>query len=44
MINYYHRFIPRAAEILTPLFDALTAKELSWSDSCELAFTKAKDS
>ena len=45
MINYYHRFIPRVAEILAPLYDALggrQATELSWTDSCECAFESAK--
>ena len=45
MINYYHRFLPHVAAILTPLHAQATGKgqHLDWSEDCELAFQKAKD-
>ena len=45
VVNYYHRFISHAAEILSPLYDVLggpTSVELNWTDSCDRAFEAAK--
>ena len=47
MINYYHRFIPNAAGILTPLYHLSSAKQKQlgeWNQTHEHAFTSAKDS
>jgi hypothetical protein len=48
MINYYRRFIPKAAQLLKPLFDSLTHtkkssnKPVTWTESMEQAFTDSK--
>ena len=42
LINYYHRFVPRCAEILQPLHLALAADSITWTASCQLAFDAAK--
>ena len=42
LINYYHRFVPRCAEILQPLHLALAADCLTWTASCQQAFDAAK--
>jgi len=46
MINFYHRFIPSAAKIMTPLYDALKAggkqSSLSWSQEMSKAFQQSK--
>lgn len=44
MINFYHRFIPKAADILHPLNDLLKSKtkELDWSTSTTAAFRRVK--
>ena len=44
MINYYRRFIPKAAHHLYPLFDVLKGKPklLKWSDDCQRAFDAIK--
>ena len=47
MINYYHRFIPNAAGILTPQYHLSSTKEKQleeWNQTHEHAFTSAKDS
>ena len=46
MINYYHRFLPHIAGILTPLHAQSHGKgqQISWSESCQEAFEKAKES
>ena len=47
MINYYQRFIPNAAGILTPLYHLSSTKEKQleeWNQTHEQAFTSAKDS
>ena len=47
MINYYHRFIPNAAGILTPLYHLSSTKQKQlgeWDQTHEHAFTSAKDS
>ena len=45
MINYYHRFLPHIASILTPLHAQASGKgqNIDWSDECQAAFQKAKD-
>ena len=45
MINFYHRFIPKAAHIMRPIYDALAGKPiaLEWSSDIEQAFTNAKE-
>ena len=42
LINYYHRFVPRCAEILQPLHQALAADTLSWTSNCQKAFDDTK--
>ena len=45
MINYYHRFIPHAAEILAPLYQQTSKKQKNldeWTLEHEEAFQKAK--
>lgn len=52
MVNYYHRFIPRLAELLKPIHEHLayllklpkTSKNFSWTQSCSEAFTAVKQS
>lgn len=51
MVNFYHRFIPSLAQLLTPLHNHLTvlqklpknAKNFSWPTECEEAFQKVKE-
>ena len=42
LINYYHRFVPRCAEILQPLHLALADDSFIWTASCQQAFEAAK--
>jgi cleavage and polyadenylation specificity factor subunit 1 len=46
MINFYHRFIPRCASILHPLYDSLRGKsqtaEVIWTPANSAAFDAAK--
>ena len=44
MINFYNRFIPKAAEIMKPLYEATakTKTQLQWSDEMVKAFGEAK--
>ena len=44
MINFYNRFIPNAAKIMKPLYEATTKKkkQLEWNDEMKTAFSKAK--
>lgn len=46
MVNFYHRFIPRAARIMQPLYDAVSGKDklVEWTANRETAFAKAKES
>jgi cleavage and polyadenylation specificity factor subunit 1 len=45
MINFYHRFIPQAANIMQPLYDAVAgkAKMVEWTVERDTAFQKAKE-
>ena len=45
MVTYYHRFIPQAASIMTPLYSVLKGKpkSLSWGPSQDAAFRATKD-
>ena len=45
MLNYYRRFIPRAAHHLHHLFEALKGRprNLVWDRGCELSFSAAKE-
>jgi cleavage and polyadenylation specificity factor subunit 1 len=43
LINYYHRFIPRAAHIMAPLYDAISREDFVWTDAHDVAFQAAKD-
>ena len=45
MLNYYRRFVPRAAHHLHHLFEALKGKprNLVWDQGCELSFKAAKE-
>jgi hypothetical protein len=44
MVNFYHRFLPKCAQILKPLTDLLKggAKKLEWTVSTQEAFQNAK--
>ena len=45
MVNFYNRFVPRAAKIMKPLYEATAAKQkkhLEWSDDMDRAFKEAK--
>jgi len=44
MINYYHRFVPRIAQVLAPLHEATKGpgKDIIWSADCDAAFRAAK--
>ena len=46
MVNFYHVFVPKAAEVMKPLYKALSTKprpkELDWTPEMDLAFEKAK--
>ena len=47
MVNFYHIFVPGAAKMMKPLYQALTGKPrpkiLTWSQEMEKAFQEAKD-
>jgi len=45
MVNYYHRFVPRAANIMRPLFAATAgkAKMVEWLPEMETAFEAVKE-
>ena len=48
MIQYYHRFVPHAGELLGRLIDVLagkpkTNKKLIWTSDCEAVFNKTKN-
>ena len=45
MLNYYHRFIPKAANILSPLYDVIAGntKTLEWGAEQDQAFHAAKN-
>jgi hypothetical protein len=44
LLNFYRRFVPRAAQLLKPLTDALGGKKktLQWGEDQQLAFEEAK--
>ena len=44
MVNFYHRFVPRVAELMRPLHQALSgkAKTLVWDDALGEAFENTK--
>ena len=47
MMNFYHVFIPKAADVMKPLYQALSGtprpKELKWSAELDHAFVQAKN-
>ena len=47
MMNFYHVFIPKAAEVMKPLYQALSGtprtKDLEWSTELDHAFVQAKE-
>ena len=45
MLNYYHRFVPHVAEIMKPLYAAISKQEknLNWTEDMTAAFKKSKD-
>ncbi|MEC9123562.1 MAG: RNase H-like domain-containing protein, partial [Verrucomicrobiota bacterium] len=47
MMNFYHVFIPKAAEVMKPLYQALSGtprpKDLEWSAELDQAFVQAKE-
>jgi cleavage and polyadenylation specificity factor subunit 1 len=44
MLNYYHRFIQKAAEIIAPLYELTSRKkaDFEWTEEHEAAFTSSK--
>ena len=44
MVNYYHRFLPNLASIMSPLYDTLKGKpkKLLWTEILENAFQETK--
>uniref|UniRef100_UPI00358E68FD uncharacterized protein n=1 Tax=Myxine glutinosa TaxID=7769 RepID=UPI00358E68FD len=46
MVNFYHRFVPRAAQLIWPLYEALkgkpTKRAIEWTEEMAKAFTDAK--
>ena len=44
MVNFYHRFVPRAAQFLRPVYRAIAAKEkfVQWTPELSDAFSNAK--
>ena len=46
MVNFYHVFVPGAAEVMKPLYNALSTKPrpkvLDWTPELDLSFKKAK--
>ena len=44
MINYYHRFLPKLADKLRPLYEATKGKgqSIDWTSQCQSAFDLAK--
>lgn len=46
MVNFYHRFIPKAAELMQPLYQALSGKpktsHIAWSPDMMKAFVETK--
>ena len=46
MVNFYHRFVPKAAEVMKPLYGALSGKprpkEINWTQEMNEAFVQAK--
>ena len=45
MINFYNRFIPNAARIMKPLYEATTTKkkQIEWTEATAKAFDEAKE-
>jgi len=45
MVNFYHRFLPRAASLLEPLYCAVSSKTklIEWTDERNIAFIQAKE-
>ena len=45
MMNVYHRFVPKAAHIMRPIYDALAGKptNLEWTEDLQQAFTATKE-
>uniref|UniRef100_UPI00358F2DF0 uncharacterized protein n=1 Tax=Myxine glutinosa TaxID=7769 RepID=UPI00358F2DF0 len=45
-VNFYHRFVPRSAQLMCPLFEALRGKpakhDIAWTEEMDGAFTGAK--
>ena len=45
MVNFYNRFVPNAARIMKPLYEATAAKkpkQIEWNDELNSAFNEAK--
>lgn len=43
MINYYSKFVPNLATIMSPLYKMTTEKKLQWTNQCEDAFSEVKN-
>ena len=47
MVNFYHRFIPKAVQLMCPLYEALKNKvprhAVDWSEERVIAFREAKN-
>ena len=45
MVNFYHRFIPSAANVMQPLYQAIAGKpkQLQWTGESIAAFNRTKE-
>lgn len=49
MVNYYHRFIPQLAKMLTPIYKHMSVfqrdskTKFTWPDECNMAFNEIKN-
>ena len=45
LVNFYHRFVPNAAEIMSPIYDVTGGKpkHLMWGEKQRIAFNLAKE-
>lgn len=43
LVNYYAKFIPDVAEIMSPLYKITENRKLNWTESCQSAFDKVRN-
>ena len=45
MVNVYHRFVPKAAKIMHPLYagSTVTSKDVNWTSDMNIAFERTKE-